>query len=100
MSNVETTTIDKIDFDFTTPSKYKVIILNDDQTPIEFVIGVLMELFNHSYESAEKITLEIHTKGRGIAGIYYYEIAEQKMFEAVSVSRANGFPLKVVIEES
>ena len=81
------------------PRKYKVIVLNDDQTPMEWVIDVLTKIFNHSQETAEKITLQIHAEGSGVAGIYSYEIAEHKAVETVNASRDKGFPLNVRIEE-
>lgn len=81
------------------PKRWKVILLNDDVTPMEFVIGVLTEIFKHSFESAKKITLEIHNDGSGIAGVYAFEIAEVKAVEATQSSRANGFPLQIKMEE-
>jgi len=94
LSVTEDTTIN-----FTTPSKYKVILLNDDQTPMRFVIELLIAIFNKSAADAEQVTIEVHNTGRGIAGIYFYEIAEQKVHEATLVSRTNGFPLSFKIEE-
>lgn len=82
------------------PKKYKVLMLNDDVTPMEWVINVLESIFKHSRESAEKLTLTIHTEGSGVAGIYNYEIAEQKAIESTNSSRSNGFPLQLKIEES
>jgi ATP-dependent Clp protease adaptor protein ClpS len=81
------------------PSLYKVVFLNDDKTPMEFVVSLLIELFKHSEKTATSITLEIHEKGSGVVGVYSYEIAEQKALEATSLSRDNGFPLRVKIEE-
>jgi len=81
------------------PPKYKVILLNDDQTPMEWVISILTEIFKHSQESAEQITMTIHTEGSGVVGTYSYEIAEQKITETVSTSRNHGFPLQVQLEE-
>ena len=63
------------------PSKYKVILLNDESTPMEWVVDVLKTVFNHSQETAEKITLQIHSENSAIVGIYTYEIAEQKAVE-------------------
>jgi ATP-dependent Clp protease adaptor protein ClpS len=80
------------------PSKYKVVMLNDETTPMEWVIGILTTIFNHSQETAEKLTLQIHSEGSGIAGIYTYEIAEQKAVETVNASRDRGFPLQVRID--
>ena len=81
------------------PLRYKVVLLNDDQTPVEWVIRVLADIFKHTNETAEKITLTIHTEGSGIAGIYTYEIAEQKVIEATTESRNHGFPLQIKMEQ-
>lgn len=81
------------------PPKYKVIFLNDDHTPIEWVIELLVDIFKHSHETAEKITLTIHTEGSGVAGIYSYEIAEQKAVEATTVTRNQGFPLQIRVDK-
>ena len=66
---------------------------------MEFVVGILTEIFKHSVSSAEKIMLTIHTEGSAIVGIYSYEIAEQKSVEAMTLSRNNGFPLQLKLEE-
>ncbi len=81
------------------PSLYKVIFLNDDYTPIDFVVSLLIELFKHSEQTAQTITTRIHEEGSGVVGTYSYEIAEQKSLEATSLSKSNGFPLRVKIEE-
>lgn len=81
------------------PPKYKVIFLNDDHTPIEWVIELLIDIFKHTHETAEKITLTIHSEGSGVAGIYSYEIAEQKALEATTASRNRGFPLQIRIDK-
>lgn len=80
------------------PSKYKVIVLNDDKTPIDFVIAMLIRIFKHGQASAEALTMKIHNNGSAVAGIYSYEIAEQKTFEATSLAREHGFPLVVKAE--
>ncbi|NBO27841.1 MAG: ATP-dependent Clp protease adaptor ClpS [Synechococcaceae bacterium WB8_1B_057] len=80
------------------PKKYKVVILNDDQTPMEFVIALLMQIFFHSESAAHEITLKIHNEGSAVAGIYSFEIAEQKSIDSISLARANGFPLQTKIE--
>jgi len=85
--------------DVAKPKKYSVIVFNDDQTPMEFVIEVLIGIFNNTKEAAEDITLAIHNEGKGIAGIYFYEIAEQKVNECTNISRSSGFPLSLDIEE-
>jgi ATP-dependent Clp protease adaptor protein ClpS len=81
------------------PNLFKVIFLNDDQTPMDFVVSLLVELFKHSEETAYAITMKIHEEGSGVVGIYSYEIAEQKSIEATVLSRDNGFPLRVKVEE-
>jgi len=83
-----------------TPKKYKVIVHNDDATPMEFVIELLINTFQHTRQSAEKITLSIHVEGSGIAGVYFYEIAEQKAAEGILASRSLGYPLVLEIEET
>ena len=88
--------IKKIDSE---PPKYKVIFLNDQSTPVEWVVKVLTDIFKHSQEAAEQITLTIHTEGSGVAGIYTYEIAEQKTIEATNASRNHGFPLQIKMEQ-
>jgi|TARA_B110000977_G_C10978933_1_gene455336 ATP-dependent Clp protease adaptor protein ClpS len=80
------------------PQNYKVIMLNDDSTPMEWVVDVLKSIFNHSQETAEKIMLQIHDEDSAVAGIYTYEIAEQKVLETVNSSRQNGFPLAVSLD--
>jgi ATP-dependent Clp protease adaptor protein ClpS len=91
---------EKIKIHVKEPSQYKVIFLNDDKTPIEFVVNLLVELFKHSQETAVAITMKIHQEGSGVVGIYTYEIAEQKAVEATSICRDNGFPLKIRVEEN
>ena len=81
------------------PSKWKVVFLNDDTTPIDFVISLLMEIFKHPADVAKKITLEIHNSGSGVAGVYSFEIAEAKAVEATQLSRSNGFRLQITLEE-
>jgi ATP-dependent Clp protease adaptor protein ClpS len=82
------------------PSKYNVIMLNDDATPMEWVISVLKEIFKHSNKDAEALTMKIHNEGSAVVGTYKYEVAEQKSIEAVNASRNHGFPLQLKIEES
>lgn len=80
------------------PNLYKVVFNNDNTTPMEFVIDVLVHLFHHDQTVALAITEEVHTKGKGIAGVYTYEIADQKSAETISLSRANGYPLVTSLE--
>lgn len=81
------------------PKRWKVVFLNDEVTPMDFVIGLLTETFKHSQETAKEITLEIHNNGSGIAGVYSFEIAEAKAVEATQLARGNGFPLQIKMEE-
>ncbi len=82
------------------PPRYNVILLNDDSTPQEFVVNVLQAIFNKSLEQANSVMLEVHEKGRGIAGTYSYEVAEQKCVETITDARRNQFPLDVTIEKT
>ena len=81
------------------PGKYNVIFLNDDTTPMEFVIEVLMNIYKHSEETARDITMTIHNEGAGVVGIYTYEIAEQKAVETTTLARNHGFSLQIKVEE-
>lgn len=81
------------------PNKYNVIMMNDNVTPMDFVTQLLVVIFNKNSEQARDITLAIHENGRGIAGTYSYEIAEQKCTETISTSRQSGYTLDVIIEE-
>jgi ATP-dependent Clp protease adaptor protein ClpS len=88
----------EVDVDLQNPGRYKVVILNDDHTPIDFVIALLMHVFKHTDERAREITLQVHHDGAGIAGTYPYEIAEQKGIESTQLARQNGWPLAIKIE--
>jgi ATP-dependent Clp protease adaptor protein ClpS len=90
---------EKIKQKFEEPKLWKVVLLNDDHTPIDFVVGILTEIFKHTQETAKAITIQIHTEGSGIAGVYSYEIAEVKAVEATNLARSNGFPLQIKMEE-
>lgn len=80
------------------PKMWKVILLNDNHTPMEFVIGLLTQIFKHNESRAKEITLEIHQSGSAVAGIYTHEIAETKGIESTTLARSNGFPLQITIE--
>ena len=90
---------EKISLDIKEPKKYKVLFLNDDTTPMEFVVGILIEIFKHTASTAETITMKIHNEGSGVVGIYSHEIAEMKAAETVNTARNQGFSLQVKIEE-
>jgi len=77
------------------PGKFKVLIFNDNVTTVEFVIALLMTVFKHPQSTAVSLTEKIHTEGKAVAGVYRYEIAEQKVLDATNLSEANGFPLMI-----
>lgn len=81
------------------PSLYKVILLNDDYTPMEFVVGVLVQIFNKSVEEATTIMLHVHHKGVGVCGVYTYEIAETKVTQVMELARREQHPLQCTMEK-
>lgn len=81
------------------PNKFKVIVCNDDVTPIEFVIAMLVTIFKYTTVEAYEITMKVHTAGRATAGVYPYEIAEQKAIDGINMARDNDFPLILKVEE-
>lgn len=82
------------------PKQYQVFLLNDDYTSMDFVVDVLMKIFRKNFHEAHAIMLEVHQKGRGLCGIYPYEIAEMKVYQVGVTARENGFPLKAILEEA
>lgn len=96
-TNTDLETINEISLKY--PKKYKVLILNDDYTSMEFVIDVLMSIFHKSYQEAEVIMLEVHKKDKGVCGVYTYEIAETKVMQVHKRARDSGFPLRAEMEE-
>ena len=81
------------------PKKYKVFLLNDDYTSMDFVVDILMSIFHKNYEEAQDIMLEVHKNDRGLCGVYTYEIAETKIMQVRRKAKDNGFPLKATMEE-
>lgn len=82
------------------PKQYKVIMYNDDYTTMEFVINVLVSVFNKKLIEAEKIMLDVHERGKGVAGIYSHDIAITKVYTAMSMAKEQGFPFKLTVEEA
>jgi ATP-dependent Clp protease adaptor protein ClpS len=82
------------------PPLFKVILINDDYTPMEFVVHVLEIFFNLDRETATRIMLEVHTRGKGICGIYTHEIAETKVSQVNCYSRENQHPLLCTMEKA
>lgn len=81
------------------PSMYKVLLLNDDFTPMEFVIHVLERFFHKSREEASKIMMHVHSRGVGIAGVYTYEVAETKVDQVMVLARKHEHPLQCTLEK-
>lgn len=99
MASTDIAIDEKIKVVITEPKRWKVIIVNDDVTPMEFVIGVLVETFRHTETAAHDIMMQVHQTGSGVAGIYSFEIAEAKAVEATNTARTNNFPLQLKLEE-
>jgi ATP-dependent Clp protease adaptor protein ClpS len=81
------------------PSMYKVLMLNDDYTPMEFVVYVLERFFQMSREQATRIMLHVHQRGVGICGVYSYEVAETKVTQVMDFARQNEHPLQCTLEK-
>ena len=86
--------------DTKTPAFYRVIIMNDDYTPMDFVIQVLQKFFNKDMNEATNIMLQVHHKGSGTCGVFSYEIAETKVYHVNQFSRQNRHPLKCTMEKA
>jgi len=80
------------------PKMFKVVLLNDDYTPMDFVIDVLMRFFNLDYEKATQIMLHVHTRGKGVCGVYTYQIAEAKAKIVNDFAREHEHPLQCGVE--
>jgi ATP-dependent Clp protease adaptor protein ClpS len=81
------------------PSMYKVLLLNDDYTPMEFVVHILERFFNKNRQEATDIMLHVHRRGVGICGIFTYEVAETKVAQVMDFARANEQPLQCTMEK-
>jgi ATP-dependent Clp protease adaptor protein ClpS len=80
------------------PSLYKVLLLNDDYTPMEFVVHVLERFFNKNREEATRIMWHVHQKGVGVCGVFTFEVAETKVTKTMALAKAQQFPLQLSIE--
>lgn len=85
--------------DLKEPKRYVVVMHNDDFTPMDFVVNVLMEIFNKQYEEAVTIMMQIHKGARGVVGTYSYDIAHSKTEKAMLLAREEGYPFRVTVEE-
>ena len=97
--NTEDAALSDIEEDIDEPFMYKVFIHNDDYTTMEFVVAILMSVFNKSMEEATIIMLNVHKEGVGLCGVYTYEVAETKVSTVQTVARKEGFPLKCTMEK-
>lgn len=82
------------------PPLYQVILLNDDYTPMEFVVDVLQQVFGHDRQVATRVMLEVHTRGKGVCGVFTYEIAETKVAQVMIYARQHQHPLLCTMEEA
>ena len=82
------------------PPLYRVVLINDDFTPMEFVVEILETLFNMERTRATQVMLEVHTKGKGVCGVFSYEIAETKVAQVMSIANQQQHPLLCTMEES
>ena len=82
------------------PAMYKVMLLNDDYTPMEFVVMVIQEYFNKDQETATRIMLQVHLAGKGVCGIFTRDVASTKVYQVIERSREAGHPLQCTMEEA
>jgi ATP-dependent Clp protease adaptor protein ClpS len=82
------------------PPLFRVVLLNDDYTPMDFVVDVLERFFRMDVETATRVMLEVHMKGKGVCGVFTYEIAETKVAQVVGYSRDNQHPLMCTLEQA
>jgi len=81
------------------PPMYRVILVNDDYTPMEFVVGILESVFGMERTTATRVMLEVHTKGKGTCGVFSYEIAETKVAQVTTIAQQQQHPLLCTMEE-
>ena len=82
------------------PSNYKVLMLNDDYTPMEFVVLILQRYFSMGIEDATRVMLQVHQKGVGVCGVFTYEVAETKVSQVIDFARENQHPLQATLEKA
>jgi ATP-dependent Clp protease adaptor protein ClpS len=82
------------------PPLYRVVLINDDYTPMEFVVNILESIFSMERTRATQVMLEVHTKGKGICGVYNFEIAETKVAQVMGLAQQHQHPLLCTMEES
>ncbi len=94
----DTAVISETDHKVARPKPYKVLLLNDDYTSMEFVVMILVDVFHHNEEQAMEIMLNVHRSGSGLAGVYTWEVAETKAKKVTDLARQNSFPLRCALE--
>ena len=82
------------------PPMYRVVLINDDYTPMEFVVDILQSIFGMERTQATQVMLEVHTKGKGVCGVYNFEIAETKVAQVMGIAKQHQHPLLCTMEES
>jgi ATP-dependent Clp protease adaptor protein ClpS len=91
--------VDDQDTELKEPPMYKVLLINDDYTPMDFVVEILMRVFHKSVESATQIMMNVHKRGSGLCGVYTYEIAETKTTTVHRLAEEKGYPLRSTMEK-
>ena len=97
--NFENAVLDRSNEKVKTPDMYKVVLLNDHYTPMDFVVNVLRVVFHKNPIEATRIMLEVHKKGKGIAGVYIYDIAATKIQQVSRMARLEEYPLRCTMEK-
>jgi ATP-dependent Clp protease adaptor protein ClpS len=92
--------LDRTKDQVTEPPLFKVILLNDDYTTMDFVVGILEEVFHKSPAEAHRIMMQVHTQGKGLCGLYPHELAETKVDTVHDLAQQHGFPLRASLEEA
>jgi ATP-dependent Clp protease adaptor protein ClpS len=82
------------------PDSWKVVLLNDDYTPMDFVVEILESIFHRTSAEAYRIMMQVHTQGRGTAGVYTHEVAETKVADVVGMAQDAGYPLQATMEQA
>lgn len=99
MERVDIEELTKDETEFDEPILYRVVMLNDDYTPMDFVVNILMEIFHKSYDDAVDIMMTIHKQNRSICGVYPFDIAEAKTVQVKKIARERSYPLRAIVEE-
>ena len=98
LDRIDGTVVLELDPEVKEPPMYQVVLLNDDYTPMEFVVYVLQYIFNHNHDASTQIMMAVHARGKGVCGIFPKEIAEMKCHEIITMAQAHEHPLMSEIE--